>query len=142
MLPVSSVRSSYHRPGAVSEAIDESVIRSVVDDFYTEVRRDEMLGPVFEAHIGDWGPHLKKMYGFWGTVLLGSKDYKGNPFVKHQAIPELSAEHFAHWLDLFATTLRRHCDEPDAAAWEATARRMGFAMSARLGFGEHVQLLP
>ena len=30
----------------------------------------------------------------------------------------------------------------DKAAWEATARRMGFAMASRLGFGDHNELLP
>ena len=118
------------------------VIRAVVDDFYGRVRQDAMLGPVFEAHIDDWGPHLNKMYGFWSTVLLGDRQYTGNPFVKHQAVPELSAGHFERWLNLFAETLKSHCSQPDKAAWEATARRMGFAMASRLGFGEHTELLP
>ena len=118
------------------------VIRAVVNDFYGRVQQDAMLGPVFEAHIDDWGPHLKKMYGFWSTVLLGDRQYTGNPFVKHQAVPELSAGHFERWLNLFAETLKSHCSQPDKAAWEATARRMGFAMASRLGFGEHTELLP
>lgn len=117
------------------------VIRAVVDDFYARVRHDAALGPVFAAHIEDWEPHLKKMYAFWGTVLVGRGEYKGNPFEKHQALPELSARHFEHWLDLFAKTLEAHCSAPDKAAWEATARRMGFAMAARLGFGEHAEWL-
>ncbi len=141
MLPAASIRPSYSRPGSVSDAIDMTVIRAVVDDFYARIRQDPMLGPVFEAHIEDWGPHLEKMYGFWATVLLGDRQYKGNPFVKHQAIPELSAEHFKLWLNLFAETLSAHCSQADKAAWEATARRMGFAMASRLGFGEHPELL-
>lgn len=119
-----------------------AVIRAVVDDFYGRVRQDPMLGPVFEAHIQDWQPHLAKMYGFWATVLLGDRQYKGNPFERHQALPELSAAHFERWLNLFAETLASHCSPTDMAAWEATARRMGFAMTARLGFGEHAELLP
>jgi len=101
-----------------------------------------MLGPVFDAHIEDWEPHLNKMYGFWSTVLLGDWQYTGNPFVKHHAISELSARHFERWLNLFAKTLASHCSEADAAAWDATARRMGFAMASRLGFGDHPDLLP
>lgn len=142
MAPTSSIRPSYARPGVVSDAVDMQVIRAVVDDFYGRVREDPMLGPVFAAHISDWGPHLNKMYGFWSTVLLGDRQYTGNPLVKHQALSELSAEHFKNWLNLFAETLGDHCSETDKAAWEATARRMGFAMSARLGFGEHPDLLP
>ena len=142
MVPTSSIRPSYSRPGAVSGAIDMEVIRAVVDDFYERVREDPMLEPVFAAHIHDWAPHLKKMYGFWSTVLLGDRQYTGNPFEKHQAVSELSAGHFERWLDLFATTLETHCSEADKAAWEATARRMGFAMASRLGFGEDAELLP
>lgn len=142
MLPADSIRPSYSRPGAVSSAVDMLMIRAVVDDFYARIRQDPMLGPVFEAHIQDWGPHLAKMYGFWSTVLLGDRQYKGNPFEKHLAMPELSAAHFRRWLNLFAETLETHCSAPDRAAWEATARRMGFAMASRLGFGEHADLLP
>lgn len=142
MLPASSIRPSYSRPGAVSEAVDVEVIRAVVDDFYGRVRQDALLGPVFDAHVADWGPHLNKMYGFWSTVLLGDRQYTGNPFVKHHAISELSAGHFERWLNLFAETLATHCTESDKTAWEATARRMGFAMASRLGFGEDPRLLP
>jgi hemoglobin len=142
MIPIGSIRPSYARPGAVSNAVNIEVIRAVVDDFYGRVRQDLMLGPVFATHIGDWEPHLKKMYGFWSTVLLGDRQYTGNPFEKHQAVLELSAAHFERWLDIFAKTLETHCSEADKAAWEATARRMGFAMASRLGFGEHADLLP
>jgi len=142
MLPASSIRPSYARPGSVSSAVDMEVIRAVVDDFYGRIRQDPMLGPVFAARIEDWGPHLNKMYGFWSTVLLGDRQYTGNPFVKHQAMSELSAGHFERWLNLFAETLETHCSAADKAAWEATARRMGFAMASRLGFGEHPNLLP
>ena len=141
MIPTSSIRPSYARPGAVSSDVTIEVIRAVVDDFYAKVRQDPMLGPVFAAHIEDWEPHLTKMYAFWSTVLLGGGEYKGNPFEKHQAIPELSAAHFERWVDLFAKTLETHCSEPDKAAWEAAARRMGFAMASQLGFGEHAELL-
>jgi hemoglobin len=141
MVPAAAIRPSYSRPGAVSDAVDMPVIRAVVDDFYGRIRQDPMLGPVFEAHIEDWGPHLVKMYGFWSTVLLGDRQYTGNPFVKHQAISELSAGHFERWLNLFADTLESHCSAADKAAWEATARRMGFAMASRLGFGRHTELV-
>jgi hemoglobin len=119
-----------------------TVIRAVVDDFYDTARLDPMLGPIFEAHINDWQSHLKKMYGFWSTVILGDRQYTGDPFAKHQGVPELRGEHFVRWLDLFSKTVAGHCSMEDAAAWEATARRMGFAMSARLGCGEQPDLLP
>ena len=129
-------RSLYERLGG------DFAIRAVVDDFYEVAREDALLGPVFEKHVDDWPAHLNKMYGFWGTALLGAQTYFGNPFEKHRVLPELSGDHFARWLDLFAETLRRHCSPSDATAWEAMVRRMGFAMTYRLGFGERADLLP
>ena len=130
------------RPGGVSKQIDERVIRAVVGDFYYAARQDPDLGPVFAAHVENWDGHLATMRKFWASVLLGKKSYFGNPFLKHLAVPELSAEHFRKWLALFSETLAKHCAPADAAAWEATVRRMGFAMSSRLGFRHIEDLLP
>jgi hemoglobin len=130
------------RPGGVSCQVDDLIIRAVVDDFYQAARQDPLLGPVFEQHVGDWPAHLETMYGFWATLLHGGRRYAGNPFEKHRAVPELSGDHFARWLNLFAETLSRYCNPRDAATWEAMVRRMGFSMSYRLGLGERSDLLP
>lgn len=130
------------RAGRVSDQVADLVIRAVVDDFYQAARQDPLLGPVFEQHVADWPAHLETMYAFWGTLLHGDRRYAGNPFEKHRAVPELSGDYFARWLDLFAVTLSRHCNPRDAATWEAMVRRMGFSMSSRLGFGERSDLLP
>jgi hemoglobin len=126
----------------VSKQVDEEVIRTVVDAFYRAARQDPDLGPMFAAHVEDWEDHLATMRRFWAAVLLGGKGYSGNPFLKHLAVPELTAEHFRKWLALFSETLGAHCAPADAAAWEATARRMGFAMSSRLGSRQIEDLLP
>lgn len=134
--------SSYHRTGAVSDTVDEPTIRAVVHDFYGRVQADDQLGPVFAARIQDWEPHLEKMVGFWMTVVMGERRYQGDPFAKHRQVDGLTSDLFAHWLNLFGETLQAHCKPQDAKAWEATARRMGFAMSHRLGLGENESLLP
>ena len=135
--PVGSRRS-----GGVSSQVDEEVIRTVVDEFYRAAREDPDLGPVFAAHVDDWDDHLATMRRFWASVLLGQRSYSGNPFLKHLAVPELTRRHFRKWLELFSETLGVHCAPADAEAWEATARRMGFAMSSRLGFRQVEDLLP
>jgi hemoglobin len=141
MASSSPIPRQYHRPGGVSEKVDDTTIRAVVDRFYEIAREDSLLGPVFDAHVDDWPTHLETMYAFWGSVLCGEGRYQGNPFQKHLVIQELSADHFRRWLDLFSETLAAYCSAEDAAAWETTARRMGFAMSARLGFGQHPELI-
>ncbi len=77
----------------------------MVNTFYQRVRKDELIGPVFEARIKDnWDPHLATMHDFWYTLLFGKEAYRGNPFAKHVGLP-IQGEHFQQWLLLFDTTL-------------------------------------
>ncbi|GAA4442560.1 hypothetical protein GCM10023188_42390 [Pontibacter saemangeumensis] len=80
-------------------------IRQLVDLFYTRVRADALLGPIFEERIKDnWARHLDIMYRFWQTVLLGELTYQGSPGAKHITLP-VSGEHFEKWLSIFYTTV-------------------------------------
>jgi len=84
------------------ENIDD--IKTFVDSFYTKVRKDELLAPVFESRIRDWQPHLDTMYKFWNAVLFQARDYNGNPFAHHVSLP-VDQHHFDRWLKLFFETL-------------------------------------
>jgi len=108
--------AARERKRAEAEAIgiDEDFIAQLVDCFYTRIREDALLGPIFAARIADWSPHLDRMKGFWRSILHNSGEFSGNPMAKHLALPELGEAHFAHWLELFYATLREL--EGDAAA--------------------------
>lgn len=81
-------------------------IKNLVDTFYGKVRKDELIGPIFDERIQDrWPEHLNKMYAFWQTVLLGPHTYFGSPFPPHANLP-VEAEHFERWLSLFAETIQ------------------------------------
>ena len=41
--------------------IDEAMIERLVHGFYVKVRADTVLGPIFEARITDWEPHLVQL---------------------------------------------------------------------------------
>lgn len=80
----------------------------LVDNFYANVREDELLSPIFNAAIKDkWPEHLAKMYRFWETVLLYEKSYRGNPFMPHSVLT-IDHTHFERWLALFHDTLDTH----------------------------------
>ena len=79
-------------------------IVTLVHSFYTRVRADDELGPIFERHISDWDTHLARMVQFWSSLLLGSGTYQGSPMPAHIALPELSADLFKQWLALFEQT--------------------------------------
>ncbi len=97
-------------------------IQLLVDVFYTKVRRDNLLGPIFNGVIRDrWPEHLKKMYTFWQTVLLGEHTYYGNPFMPHADLP-VEKQHFDRWIELFYQTLEEEFEGEKAneAKWRAT----------------------
>ena|SRR5688500_14005525 len=112
-------------PPARSARPTEAEIRGFVHAFYTEVRRDPELGPVFESRIGDhWDGHLGRMVDFWSSILLASGRYAGNPREKHAAVPAIRSEHYDRWLALFEVVLFRELEEPLARDVLARAHRM------------------
>ncbi len=86
--------------------INEEYISTLVDQFYTKVRANQDLGPIFGSRIGDqWEPHLAKMKTFWGSVMLRTGAYGGKPMQVHVGVKEAKPEHFQTWIKLFNETL-------------------------------------
>jgi len=110
--------------------IDEAMIARLVDGFYDRVRTDPLIGPVFNARIEDWAPHLEQMRLFWSSVALMSGVYHGRPMPKHLPLP-VDARHFDRWLELFEATARDLC--PPAAADHFIERARRIAESLELG---------
>lgn len=115
----------------------------LVDDFYSRVKTDELIGPIFHAAIGDkWSQHLPKMYNFWETVLLGTHTYSGAPFMPHAKLP-LETRHFERWLQLFDETLHSHFEGPVADDARARAAKMATMFQAKLQYlKEHGSFKP
>ena len=86
--------------------VSETTIAALVDRFYTSVRNDPTLGPVFAGAIAEdaWPAHLQKMYAFWSSVMLTSGRYKGNPVAVHHRVAGLTPPLFGDWLDIFEQT--------------------------------------
>lgn len=82
----------------------EEEIAELVHRFYARVRRDEQLGPIFQAHVHDWDAHLVKLTDFWSSALRGTRRFRGTPMPVHAALPGLTAGLFRHWLQLFEAT--------------------------------------
>ena len=82
----------------------EAEVSQLVHNFYQNVRKDALLGPIFDRHVRDWDRHLATMVDFWSSALRGTARFRGSPMPKHAAIPGLSAELFQHWLQLFRQT--------------------------------------
>lgn len=110
--------------------IDDIIV--LVNEFYSKVQKDDLLSPIFYAHIpNDWQPHLEKMYQFWSAALLGVKGYAGNPFAKHAHMP-LTKEYFDRWLYWFTQTIDAHFEGPVADDAKMRANIMANTFLARL----------
>ncbi len=103
----------------------EEEIEYLVHTFYAQVRRDDILGPIFNAHVADWDDHLARLVDFWSSILLRTRRFTGTPMSKHAALPQLSAELFQRWLTLFHETTSTLSNQAMAQQAETMARRIG-----------------
>lgn len=125
------------------EALDEAMVKTVVDSFYDKARADPVIGPVFNRVIPEahWPAHLATIADFWSSMLLGTGRYGGRPMPKHMAIPELSDAHFMRWLRLFRETAEELCPPDIAALFTERSERIGnsFRMNIAMRRGEDIK---
>lgn len=91
----------------IEHRTDVSVL---VRAFYGKVRKDEVLGPIFNNTIKDWESHLELLTDFWETQLFLKRLYHGNPVTAHQEVDKkmdhaITSEHFGLWLNLWFETI-------------------------------------
>ncbi|KQZ82830.1 preprotein translocase subunit TatC [Mesorhizobium sp. Root157] len=118
------------------EILDENMVHAVVHGFYDQIRRDELLAPVFNSRISpdEWPHHLAKMCDFWSSVLLRTSRYDGRPLPPHLAIPGLGEAHFRRWLTLFRATVQRLCPPEVAALFMDRALRIAHSFRLAVAF--------
>ena len=102
----------------------------LVDTFYTKIRADDLLGPIFNDVIDDWPSHLERLTDFWETNLFFVNKFKGNPVRKHQEVDAknkqtINSLHFGVWLNYWIETLETHFTGERAAPAKNRARSMG-----------------
>ena len=90
---------------------DRDDVSNLVNTFYDKIRRDEVLGSIFEMHLaGRWAPHLEKLTDFWETNLFGVPKFRGNPQRAHAVVDKnldygVTQDHFSHWVDMWYETI-------------------------------------
>lgn len=122
----------------VLPGVDRASIGLLVREFYSRVRKDERLGPIFAREIvGNWEPHLEKMTDFWCSVILKSGDYHGRPVPAHLRLKDVTEADFGIWLALFGETASVLFTPEVAAVFVERAERIAtslkLAMFFRLG---------
>ena len=116
--------------------LSEAQIGAVLDLFYTRVRSDPELGPVFAGAIADeeWPAHMATIRDFWSAVMLKSGRYRGNPLQVHKEIEGVSPELFTRWLALFDEACRERLPPDLAEAMHGRAVQIADSLKAGLFF--------
>ncbi|MDG1475880.1 MAG: group III truncated hemoglobin [Vicingaceae bacterium] len=96
----------------MKEIENRSDIEKLVYTFYSRIRKDSLLGPIFNQHIPEekWPEHLSKLSDFWETNLFGIAKFKGNPTQKHINVDRnlnytVEQKHFGQWINLWFQTI-------------------------------------
>ena len=117
-------------------------IKLLVNRFYDNVRKDELLADIFSNKIEDrWPPHLEKMYCFWQTVLLEEHTYYGSPFLPHAKLP-IDAEHFERWLKLFYETVDSLFEGEKATRAKWQGQRMAEMFQSKIEYYRNHPSIP
>ena len=97
----------HHEKKKMKDIESRADIEKLVDIFYAKIRKDNLLGPIFNKHISEesWPSHLSKLTDFWETNLFGVPRFKGNPSQKHVEVDRglnhsVEQTHFGQWLNL------------------------------------------
>lgn len=104
-------------------------IYKLVSSFYQKIRKQEVLGPIFNHIIKDWDEHIERLTDFWETNLLFVAKFKGNPIVVHQHVDStfkgsITEKHFGIWLHLWVTTTDSLFEGERAEIAKRRARKM------------------
>lgn len=110
----------------------EERLRMLVFTFYDRVRRDDLLGPVFDERLeGHWDAHLERMCDFWSSILYSTGRFQGDPVGVHARIPGIGSAHFERWIALFEETATELLPEVEAADIVARSKRMRVVLEQR-----------
>lgn len=114
-------------------SLTDEQLTDVVGWFYARVRKDALLGPVFEDAVHDWNIHLHKLVAFWASVMNGSGRYRGSPVLAHAAHKaRITPGMFDRWLALWRETTDEVLPAPAAVAMQNRAARMAEALKRGL----------
>lgn len=114
------------------ELCTEEEVSQLVHAFYAKVRKDDVLGPIFNSQVHDWDHHLVTLVNFWSSILRGTGSYTGTPMQKHAAMAHLDETLFKRWLALFDETTHEQANQ--AMGNRATASAQRIAQSLWYGY--------
>jgi hemoglobin len=111
-------------------------IELLVKEFYSKVRKNPTLGPIFDDVMKiDWDHHIPILIDFWETILLDNPVYRRNAMGVHFGVNEkikLEKEHFTTWLFLFDSTVDEYFEGEKAVLAKRRAHDIANLMSYKM----------
>lgn len=115
---------------------NRSDIESIVNDFYKEAMVDEHISHFFtEVMPINLEDHIPTICDFWESSLLGARNYKGNPMLKHLQLnlkSPLMASHFDRWLTIWTNSIQKKHDGPLAELMIQRAQNIAEMMKFKI----------
>ncbi|HIP21020.1 MAG TPA: group III truncated hemoglobin [Sulfurimonas sp.] len=102
------------------KTITKKNIRLMLDRFYSNILKDELIADFFIDKLDDemisdeWQHHLNLLTDFWASILLEDTAYAGKPLKPHMTMQGLTRESFGRWLELFALSVDKFYEEEAA----------------------------
>jgi hemoglobin len=120
-----------------NDILNRADVYTLVTTFYAKIRKDDVLGPIFNNRIHDWDSHLDHLTDFWESSLFFVNKYKGNPLEKHVEVDAaidhvINEHHFGIWLNYWIRTLDELFEGDKANIAKNRARKMGTFIHIKL----------
>jgi len=112
------------------ETIDKKNIRRMMDHFYSQVIKDELLADFFIEKLGDemisdeWLRHLNLLTDFWASRILNDTDYNGQPLKPHIQMKSLTRETFERWIKVFYQSVDKYYTKEPADIFKAHGKEI------------------
>ncbi|WP_291787354.1 group III truncated hemoglobin [Cecembia sp.] len=132
---------------SLKEIKNRDQVSTLVHTFYEKVRKNPVLGPVFNGIVDDWNIHLERLTDFWEMVLLHSGPGAGkfSPVPVHKEVDEkmnhqVHEAHFSTWLALWFETLDSLFEGEVAEYAKQHAHKMGHILFFKIMEGRKLKL--
>jgi hemoglobin len=123
----------------MKELNEREDVALLVNIFYSKVKEERTLGPVFNALIVEenWPVHLIRMVDFWECNLFFRPTFKGNPMQAHRKVDanynfKTNERHYQRWVELWCQTVDGHFEGQKAELAKTRAKNMGKLLLAKV----------
>jgi hemoglobin len=117
---------------SVKPQICAVAIHNLITAFYTRVRRDQVLAPVFARAVGtsdaEWTAHIAQMEDFCSSMMLAGR--RGKPRPLRACLPDLEPVLLERWLSLYGGTCSDLFEPELALAFQTSASRIAAGLRA------------